>query len=211
MANPKLEIYSGQTKVFENDDWQVQSAAAGGTASVAAIQGTGIAPSSPLEAALMLTLNPGAYTAVVSGVNFGTGVGIVEVFEQDKPEVPLTNISTRGQVQTVDNVMIGGFIIQGDKPQTVLITARGPSLAPFGITNPLPNPKLEIYSGQAKIFENDDWETNANKTDIIATGVAPSDPKESALLVTLNPGAYTAVVSGVGGVTGVGIVEVFAR
>jgi hypothetical protein len=211
MANPKLEIYSGQTKVFENDDWQTQSAAAGGTASVAAIQGTGIAPSSPLEAALMLTLNPGAYTAVVSGVNFGTGVGIVEVFEQDKPEVPLTNISTRGQVQTVDNVMIGGFIIQGDKPQTVLITARGPSLAPFGITNPLPNPKLEIYSGQAKIFENDDWETNANKADIAATGVAPSDPKESALLVTLNPGAYTAVVSGVGGVTGVGIVEVFAR
>jgi hypothetical protein len=204
MVDPTLQVFSGQTMIAANDNWQTN-------ANQAEIVGTGIAPSNPLEAALMVTLNPGAYTAIVSGAGGGTGVGIIEVFEQDKPEIPLINISTRGQVQTADNVMIGGFIIQGSSPQTVLITARGPSLAPFGITNPLGNPKLEIFSGQTKIFENDDWETNANKADIAATGVAPSDAKESALLVTLSPGAYTAVVSGVGGVTGVGIVEVFAR
>jgi uncharacterized repeat protein (TIGR02543 family) len=215
IANPKLELFSGQTKLFDNDNWETQSSAAGGATAVAEIRATGIAPSNALESALMVTLNPGAYTAIVSGVNDGTGVAIVEVFEQDKPEIPLVNISTRGQVQTVNNVMIGGFIISGDQPKTVLVTARGPSLAPFGITNPLANPKLEIFSGQTKIFENDDWETQAGGASAVsaiqATNVAPTDSKEAALLITLNPGAYTAIVSGVGAVTGVGIVEVFAR
>jgi hypothetical protein len=206
LANPKLELFSGQAKITENDDWQ-----ANGAGDIAAIQATGIAPSSPQEAALMVTLNPGPYTAIVSGADGGTGVAIVEVFEQGNADIPLINISTRGQVQTVDKVMIGGFIIQGDAPKTVLVTARGPSLAPFGILNPLANPKLEIFSGPTKILENDDWETNANKADIVATGVAPTNALESALLVTLNPGAYTAIVSGAGGGTGVGIVEVFAR
>jgi hypothetical protein len=206
MANPFLQLFSGQTGIVANDDWQSNDPAV-----VAEILATGIAPASPLESALMVTLNPGAYTAIVSDAGGGSGVGIVEVFEMDHPEIQLVNISTRGPVQTGDNVMIGGFIIEGNAPRTVLITARGPSLAPFGIVNALPNPKLEIFSGQVKILENDDWESNANKADIIATGVAPTDPRESALLVTLNPGAYTAIVSGVGGVTGVGIVEVFAR
>jgi uncharacterized repeat protein (TIGR02543 family) len=220
LADPKIEIFSGQTKIFENDNWQAQGTAEGGATAVAQIEATGLfpsglAPSDTKEAALMLTLNPGAYTAVVSGADGGTGVGIVEVFEQDKPEIPLVNISTRGQVQTGTSVMIGGFIISGDQPKTVLVTARGPSLAPFGIANPLANPKLEIFSGQTKIFENDDWETQAGGASAVsaiqATGVAPTNSKEAALLITLNPGAYTAIVSGVGGVTGVGIVEVFAR
>jgi hypothetical protein len=206
MANPFLQLFSGQTGIVANDNWQSNDPAV-----VAEILATGIAPASPLESALMVTLNPGAYTAIVSDAGGGSGVGIVEVFEMDHPEIQLVNISTRGPVQTGENVMIGGFIIEGNAPRTVLITARGPSLAPFGIVNALPNPKLEIFSGQVKILENDDWESNANKADIIATGVAPTDPRESALLVTLNPGAYTAIVSGVGGVTGVGIVEVFAR
>jgi uncharacterized delta-60 repeat protein len=216
MANPRIELFSGQSKLLDNDDWQNQSAAAGGASAVNEITATGIlpnglAPSSPLESALMVSLNPGAYTAIVSGVGGGTGVAIVEVFEQGNLDIPLVNISTRGQVQTGDNVMIGGFIIQGSSPRTVLITARGPSLAPYGILNPLANPKLELFLGQTPIASNDDWETLSNKADVIATGVAPTDPREAALLVTLNPGAYTAIVSGVGGVTGVGIVEVFAR
>jgi hypothetical protein len=160
---------------------------------------------------------------VVSGADASQGIGIVEVFEQDKPEVPLLNLSTRGQVligcaqcPIGDNFMIGGFIIQGDAPQTVLITARGPSLAAYGIANPLANPRLELYSGRTKIFENDNWKTNANRADIEALGIfpnglAPSNDNEAALLVTLLPGAYTALVSGADGGTGVGIVEVFAR
>jgi hypothetical protein len=204
MANPTMQLFSGQTLVAANDDW-------GTEANAAEITATGIAPTNPLESALMVTLNPGAYTAIVSGAGGGSGVAIVEVFEQDKPDIPLINISTRGQVQTGDNVMIGGFVIQGDTPKTVLITARGPSLIPFGIPNALANPSMQLFSGQTLIASNDDFGTAPNLAQIQATGVAPSNALESAILITLNPGAYTAIVSGVGGGTGVGIVEVFAQ
>jgi hypothetical protein len=121
------------------------------------------------------------------------------------------NISTRGLVQGGNNVMIAGLIVQGSGPQKVVITATGPSLAPFGITNPLANPTLTLVrqSDHAVIATNDDWQTNANAADITATGFAPTNPRESALLVTLDPGAYTAIVSGVGGGTGVSVVGVF--
>jgi hypothetical protein len=160
----------------------------------------------------MVTLNPGAYTAIVSGVGGTIGVAIVEVYELDHPEVPLTGIATRGFVQSGDNVMIGGFIIQGSSPQTVVVRARGPSLASQGVPNTLSNPTLTLVpaSGGATIV-NDDWGSAANAAQLSASGFAPSDPRESAILVTLQPGAYTAIVSGVGGTTGVAIVEVFAQ
>src|SRR6185437_11059102 len=109
-------------------------------------------------------------------------------------------------------VMIAGFIIGGSTPKTVAITAAGPSLVPFGISNPLQNPTLTLVrqSDHAVLATNDDWQTNANVADITASGFAPTDPHESALLVTLDPGAYTAIVSGVGGGTGVSVVGVFA-
>ena len=162
---------------------------------------------------MLVNLPPGAYTAIVSGVGGGTGVGIVEVFEVDTPEIPLANISTRGQVLTGNDVMIGGFVIQGSAPQTVVIRARGPSLVPFGITNALADPQIQLVrsSDQATIATNDDWGSAPNASAIAASGFAPSDPREAAILITLPPGAYTAIVRGVGGGTGVGIVEVFAN
>jgi len=141
----------------------------------------------------------------------GTGVAIVEVYDIDQPEVALINLSTRGQVQTGDKVMIGGFIIQGDSAQTVLIRAGGPNLASYGVPGALANPKLDLYAGQTVIASNDDWGSAANAAAIAATGLAPVSPLESAILMTLSPGAYTAIVSGVGGGTGVAIVEVFAQ
>jgi len=140
-----------------------------------------------------------------------TGVGIIEVFEVDHPEIPLINISTRGQVLTGDNVMIGGFVIQGSSPQTVIIRASGPSLAAAGIASPLANPVLQLFSGQTVIASNDDWGTAANAATLSASGFAPGNALESAILITLAPGAYTAIVTGAGGSTGVGIVEVFAQ
>ena len=204
LADPTLTLYSGQTVIGTNDDWT-------DAANAAALQASGFAPSSGLESGLLVTLNPGAYTAVVAGFQNGTGVGIVEVFEVDRPDVPLANISTRGQVLTGNDVMIGGFIIQGDGPQTVVVRARGPSLVPFGIANALANPTLALYSGQTVVATNDDWGTASNAALIQSTGFAPASPFESAIRITLNPGAYTAIVSGVGGVTGVGIIEVFAQ
>jgi hypothetical protein len=204
LANPMMDLYSGQTVIASNDNW-------GSAANAAAIQSSGFAPSDPQESAVMVNLAPGGYTAVVRGVNNTTGNGIVEVFEVDSPEVPLINIATRGLVQTGNDVMIGGFVIQGNFPKTVIVRARGPSLASTGITNPLANPMLQLFSGQTQIAVNDDWQTATYAAQISANGFAPANPLESAIMITLNPGAYTAIVTGVGGTTGVAIVEVFTQ
>jgi hypothetical protein len=225
LADPTLQLFSGQTPIAENNDWQTplplcqQSGhTCGGPAEIAA---TGSAPSHPLEAAILITLNPGPYTAIVSGVGGSSGVGLVEVFEvEDLSAARLTNISTRGRVETADNVMIGGFIIEGDTSKRVLVRAIGPSLADFGVSGPLADPMVQLFSGQTAIAENNDWQvslplcqqsghTCGDAAAIGATGSAPSHPLEAAILITLPPGPYTAIVSGVGGTTGVGLVEVF--
>jgi len=121
----------------------------------------------------------------------------------------LTNVATRGFVGTGDNVMIGGFVIQGNSPVKVVVTARGPSLAALGVPGTLANPTLTLYSGQTVIGSNDDWGTAPNMAEIQASGFAPANPLESAILMTLNPGGYTAIVSGAGGTTGIAIVEAF--
>jgi len=114
-------------------------------------------------------------------------------------------------VQTGGDVMIGGFIIGGTSPKTVVISATGPSLAPFGIGNFLPRPSLQLVrsSDQATLATNTGWQTAPNAAAILASGFAPGDPNESAIMMTLDPGAYTAVVSGVGGTTGVSVIGVF--
>jgi hypothetical protein len=147
----------------------------------------------------------------VTGVGQTTGIAIIEVFEVDTPSSALTNISTRDRVETGDSVMIAGFVVQGDTPQTVLITARGPSLASAGVPNLLTNPKLDLYSGQSVIASNDNWPSAPNAASIQTATGAPTNPLESAILVSLQPGAYTAIVSGADGGSGVGIVEVFAQ
>lgn len=204
LANPVLNLYSGQTVIFTNDNW-------GDAPNVSAIQTTGVAPSDALESAILTTLNPGPYTAIVSGASGSTGVGMVEVFEVDNANAPLINISTRGRVLTGDSVLIGGFIIQGNSPQTVLIRAVGPNLANHGVPNVLADPVLQLFSGQTVIASNDNWVDAANAAAIQATGTAPVYPLESAILITLNPGPYTAIMSGANGSTGVGIVEVVAQ
>jgi hypothetical protein len=114
-------------------------------------------------------------------------------------------------VLTGNDVMIGGFIIQGSSPQTVAIVATGPSLAAFGITSPLANPTITLVrsSDQAVIATNDDWQTDANASQLQAAGFAPANPLESGLYVTLPPGAYTAIVQGAGGGTGVAVIGVY--
>jgi ELWxxDGT repeat protein len=204
LADPFLQLYSGSTPLAANDDW-------GAAANAAQLQASGFAPANPKEAAILTTLAPGPYTAIVSGAGSTIGVGIVEIFEVDALDVPLINISTRGRVETGENVMIGGFIIQGEGPQTVVVRARGPSLTATGVTSALPNPMLQLYTGQTQIGVNDNWQSAANATAIQASGFAPADPAESAILITLDPGAYSAIVSGVGGTSGTAIIEVFRK
>jgi len=205
LANPALQLFAGQTPIASNDDW-------GQASNAAAIQSSGFAPTDALESAVLVTLQPGAHTAVITGTGGTTGVAIVEVFEVGGASVPLVNISTRSLVATGTDVMIGGFIIQGTGPRNVVVRARGPSLAPFGIANPLLNPTLTVFSGQTPIAGNDDWQVgNASAGQVASRGFAPTDAREAALFLSLVPGAYTAVVSGVGGTTGVGIVEIFLQ
>ena len=206
LANPTLTIVrsSDQSVIATNDDWQTD-------ANAGLLQASGFAPSDPHEAGLYLTLPPGAYTAIVSGAGNTTGVSVVGVFEVDHPEIPLVNISTRGLVQTGGNVMIGGFIVNGAAPQKVAVTATGPSLAPFGISNYLPNPQISIVrsSDQAVIATNDNWQTDPNAAQLQASGFAPGNALEPGILTTLAPGAYTVIVSGVGNTTGVAVVGAF--
>jgi uncharacterized delta-60 repeat protein len=206
IANPKLQIVrqSDQVVIAENDDWVA-------SADAAAIDSSGVAPSDMLEAAIRITLAPGSYTAIVSGINGASGVGLVEVYELDHPDVPLVNISTRGKVMTGFDVMIGGFIIQGTGSQTVIIRAIGPSLANYGVAGALADPTLQLVrlSDGATIAFNNDWGTAANAAQIQSSGFAPSNPYESAILITLDPGAYTAIVSGLNGGIGVGLIEVY--
>jgi hypothetical protein len=181
-----------------------------------------------------MILPPGAYTAALSGVNGGTGVGLVEVFEigDDSKPSKLVNISTRAVIRSADDVMIGGVILAGSTPKTVLIRGRGPSMAgaPFFVGDVLSNPWLQLFSGSSVIAENDNWQDKPDcdprfscggSAQIKAVAMDPCQPnpgqssapagcrQEAALLVTLPPGAYTAMLRGVGGATGVGLVEIF--
>jgi len=206
LPNPTMQLVrsSDGVVIATNDDWQTDPNAA-------QLQAKGFAPPNPLESGLLVTLAPGAYTVVVSGVGGSVGVGLVGVFEADHPETPLINISTRGLVLTGGDVMIGGFIVQGSGPQTVVVQAIGPSLVGAGIPNALPNPMLQLVrsSDGAVIATNDDWQTAPNAAQILAKGLAPGNAAESAIMMSLPPGAYTAIVTGVGGQTGVGIVAVY--
>ncbi|MFT6841214.1 MAG: hypothetical protein ACJAWK_001991, partial [Candidatus Azotimanducaceae bacterium] len=140
LADPQLQLFSGSTPIDNNDDWRQHPRAAE--------LPTKLQPSLEQESAIVATLEPGAYTAIVSGVNAAQGVGLVEIFEANSDEtMRLVNIATRGHVGTDDNVMIGGLIIQGDSPKTVVIRAKGPSLADFGVADVLANPQLQLFSG----------------------------------------------------------------
>ena len=207
LMNPTMTLVrsADQAVIGANDDWQ-------GAANASEIRSSGLAPADPHESAILMTLAPGAYTAVVSGAGGTTGVGIVAVYEVDRPDVPLVNISTRGKVLTGEDVLIAGLIVQGDAPRTVVITAAGPSLASAGVAGSLANPTMMLVrsSDQTVIATNDDWQTAPNADAIRAAGFAPADPREPAIMMTLPPGAYTAIVSGAGGTTGVSVVGVFA-
>jgi hypothetical protein len=203
MPNPILELHdSTGATIATNDDWQT-----GGQASQ--ISATGVAPTNPLEPAIVATLAPGNYTAIVRGVNNATGIALVEGYELDSTTTHLANVSTRGRVGVGDDVLIGGFIITGSQSKQLIVRAIGPSLAAYGVSGAMADPLLELHnSSGAVIANNDDWQ-DAQASQISATGLTPTNPMESAIVTTLPPGNYTAIVQGYNGGTGVGMVEVY--
>ena len=201
LADPTLELFTPNGSTF-NNNWR--------DSQPGAIEATTIAPSDDREAAIVATLDAGvAYTAVVRGLDDTTGVGLVEVYDLDSPAAStLANISTRGLVQTGENVMIGGIIIGGDQPAKVLVRALGPSLADQGVSGALDDPTLELNDANGNAISNDDWQ-ETQEEQIVATTVFPTNSRESAIVATLTPGNYTAIVRGKGDTTGVALVEAY--
>ncbi|MBA2271832.1 MAG: matrixin family metalloprotease [Chthoniobacterales bacterium] len=206
ISDPVLELRNASgTLLQQNDDWQENATAA------ATLTSYGLAPSHSYESGMVADLGSGNYTAIVSGFDNATGVGLVEFYDLRATAARLANISTRGVVGTDDRAMIAGFIVGGDKNKQVVIRALGPSLANAGVAGVLADPVLELRnsSGMRVGVENDDWRTGADAASIESRGLAPTHEHEAALMATLDPGSYTAIMRGYGGTTGVGLVEVY--
>jgi hypothetical protein len=206
LADPTLQLVDGTGKtIFINDNWKETQQAG--------IQATGLAPPNDFESAIRIALQPGKYTAILSGKNNTTGVGLVEVYDIEKSVFSaLTNVSTRGFVGTDQNVMIGGFITEGGNGSTqIVIRGLGPTLGqpPFNVPNVLADPKLTLVNSNGNIVRgNNNWK-DSQQAAIQATGLAPPNDLEAAILVTVAAGRYTAILEGNGGGTGIGLVEVY--
>jgi plastocyanin/uncharacterized Zn-binding protein involved in type VI secretion len=204
LQNPTLELHDHTGAIIaSNDDWMAAS-------NKQEIIDSGLAPTSDLESAILMSLNPGAYTAIVRGVNNGMGIALAEAYDLDSAAgSKLGNISTRSLVQTGENVMIGGLIITGSGQKTVVVRAIGPSLTQSGITNPLLDPTLELHNGNGAVIAFDDNWRDSQEAEIQGTGLAPTDDRESAIVRTLAPGNYTAIVRGKNNTIGIALVEVY--
>src|SRR5207237_9052806 len=222
LQDPTLELHDGSGALIgRNDNWQ--ATIIGGIIThdqVQDIQNSGYAPGDGRESAIIADLPPGNYTAIVRGVNDSTGVALAEVYDlNSNANSILGNISTRSFVQTGDNVMIGGFIVQGTAPKRVIVRALGPELTQYGVPDVLNNPTLELHDSTGSLIaSNDNWRTTiiggiitTNQVrDILASGLAPADGRDSAIIAELPPGNYTAIVRGVNNTTGVALADVYA-
>ena len=204
LADPVIEVHGPAGQLFAtNDNWRDGKNAK----QVAAT----LPPANDLESALWGILDPEAHTVVVRGKNGTTGIGLFEVYDLDQTvDSKLANISTRGFVETGENIMVGGIIIVGTRPARVIFRAIGPSLTNFGVPNALLDPTLELRDADGDLIAgNDNWRSD-QEAEIIATGIPPSNDLESAIVRDLVPGNYTAIVRGVNGTTGTAVVEAYA-
>jgi uncharacterized protein (DUF1800 family) len=206
LSDPILELHDASgALVATNDNWR--------TGQETALINAGLNPGNELDSALIATLDAGSYTVIVRGANNATGLALVEVYDLDgaAPTARLGNLSTRGHVLTGNNVMIGGFIIRGDVSKKMIARVRGPSLSLGGVplAGRLQDPRLELHDGNGTLVsQNDDWRT-LQQTEIQASTLEPTDDREPAIISSLSPGNYTAVVQGTGNSTGIALIEMY--
>jgi bacillolysin len=203
LTDPTLELHGRDGAIIAaNDNWR--------SSQEAEITQSGLAPSDDRESAIVKVLDPGNYTAVIRGAGNTTGIGLVEIYDLDKnPDPKLGNVATRGSVDTGDNALIGGFILRGDNSHKVLVRALGPELTGFGVPGALQDTTIELRDVNGVLLKgNDDWK-DTQQSEIEATGLAPGDNRESAIVQVLVSGNYTAVVRGKDNSVGVGLVEVY--
>ena len=202
LADPVLELYDATGALVEqNDNW---------TSLPPGTVPPDLQPGSSAEAVIVTSLPPGSYTAILRSATGSTGNALCELYDLAPENSSVRNISTRGEAGTGDNVMIGGFIVGGTNSSKVIIRAIGPSLGAAGVSGVLLDPVLELHDSQGSlIFQNDNWRSDQEQQ-IIDSTVPPLNDKEAAIVATLPPGAYTAIVHGTGSTTGVALVEVYS-
>ena len=202
LQDPVLELHENNGTVIVNDNWR--------STNESEIQQTGLAPSNNNESAIIATLPPGNHTAIIKGAGNTTGVGVVEIYDLQTPVGDLGNLSVRANVQTGDNALIAGVIISAGDPRRVVFRGMGPSLKFYGVPAALDDTTLELRDVNGVVIgSNDNWKDASNASDISASGLAPNVDSESAILTTLGPGKYTAIVRGANNTTGVGLAEVY--
>jgi PKD repeat protein len=205
LDDPIIQLFNAAgVNLAGNDDWKTDQQN---------VESTGLAPKNDRESAIVITLDPGAYTIVMRGKNNSSGIGVVETYDIGlAANARLANLSSRGFISTGDNVLIGGFFAgpQNASVTRMVFRAIGPSLSAFNVPQPMQDPTLELHNANGDVTaSNDDWQTT-QKTEIEATGLQPSDPRESAIVLTnFDPGPYTAIVRGKNNTTGVGLVEIY--
>jgi hypothetical protein len=201
LGNPRLEVYDNAGHLIAaNDDW-------GSAPNKQEVTDSSLAPAHNRDAAILMTVAPGSYTAIVRGEGAETGIALVEVYDLEAgSDSMLANISTRGFVQENDDVLIGGLILDGQLPRKIIVRAIGPSL---GRTDALADPTLELRNSNGDLIgQNDNWRTA--EQEVSATTIPPSHDLESAIVRTLPPAAYTAIVRGVNATSGLALVEAYA-
>jgi hypothetical protein len=206
LADPVLELHgSSGTLLQQNDNWKDSQRTE--------IEATGLQPSDDRESAIVTTLVPGNYTALLTGKGGTTGVGTVEVYDANiSADSQLANVSTRGFVQTGNNVMIAGFSLgKGTNLTDVAVRGIAPSLSSAGLSNVLADPTLELRDSNGTLMiSNDDWQSDpVSAGKLTAHGLALSNSKESGIYVTLSPGQFTAIIAGKSGGTGIGLIEIY--
>jgi hypothetical protein len=190
--------------IRRNDDWQELQQRQ--------IEQTGFAPNDSRESAIVARLQPGAYTAVVSGKDGSRGTALVEVYDLDpRADSRLANLSTRGRVGRREHVMIGGFMVRGTGTTDLVVRALGPSLRKFGVNDPMRDPTLDVRNANGdSIAFNDDWSDDpADAAAVIADGFAPTGEREAALSLTFGAGDYTVIVSGKPHDSGIALLEIY--
>ena len=207
LGDPMLELHDGSgATIVTNDNWR--------SSQEQEIKDSGLAPNDDREAAILLTLPAGSYTAIIKGVDDTSGVGLVEIYDLESTNADdLANLSTRANVLTDDDVLIGGVIVRGGNTSRIMFRAIGPSMKVDNIpvAGRMEDPTLALHDGNGALMtSNDNWKNAPNAAEIQSSGLAPSDDRESAILTTISPGNYTAIVRGLDRTTGIGLVEAFS-
>lgn len=217
LAQPTITLFNAaNAAIASNTGWGTNADTAAIVAASAQV-GAFALPAGSADSALLASLMPGPYSVELAGVGSSTGIGLVEVYETNTSDAAqLINISTRGEVGTVGNILIAGFVVEGSQPATVLVRAVGPTLSSFSVSGVLANPVLTVFnSSDNAIATNTGWGTGTNPSQITSVGASvgafalPSGSADSALVLTLPPGNYSMQVSGANGTTGIALAEVY--